>query len=1446
MGALYLARDPSLDRLVAIKLLKEDFQDDPELRERFIREARSVARLRHPNIVVVHDVGEDDGRPFMAMEYIAGETLNHALRRTPSLPLVRRLALVEDLCAGLAHAHSAGIIHRDIKPANIMLDGEGVLKVLDFGIARLGNSGMTQEGMMMGTVNYMSPEQVAGRNVDHRTDIFAVGAVLYEVIALEQAFPGRIDTGVLQRLLHEGPVPLDKRVPGVDRELAGIVRKALDMDPARRYQDANVMRYDLSRVRRRLTEEGESEAAAARDTTLLDHPKSSKPAAGPKVESDRGRRLSPERVAELRRQQVEEYLRFGEEAFARGDHDAALQYAERAATVDPDSRAAIELLDKARLAIESKAIRQLLAEAQRLLSDGHIEDAAALADEASVTLPDIHGAAELRREVRATVDKIAAIRQREQRIAASLDRARSSLGQGGYETALRAVYEVLALDPERSEARALEHEAKSRLQAQREHERARRNAYDEISRGRTLADAGKYDEAADVLSGVTGPSDTVRMAAAEALASMRNAQREAAQAVVVASAQEAFAQGRFEEAQAALDTIPADERTPAAKALRIEVENALREQRQRERKRQALEAAIGTIQKLIRENSPAKALERLEEAAAIGLEDERLALLRQEIANIVAAAEEKRRQEARDRVAAKRVEAARQLLANGDGYAAIALLERDGSGHPLVAQTLRDIRVAVAEHEERSRKEAERRRQEEEARKRAEIEAARKLEEQHKAEEQRRRLEEERRRREAEHQRRREEVATLLGEAERALSEQRPKDATLLLKRVDDQMMSVKDADLQRRIAAVKIEVDRQEQKEREEIQRREEEARQREDALTRILTRVSSTPEHTVALDLLNDALTLAPTDRRVQTLVQERQGALERQRVEDERRQQEARRREGERRAQEEEARRRAEAEAARLREEQRKAAEQQRQEEEERQRRQEVVRLLTDGERVVSERPDEAAGLLSRAESIRLARRDADLTGRSTALRVEIARQKEEALKREREARRREEELRRQEEEARRRAIALDELLTKARGERAHDAALTLLQQAQTLAPDDARVETLIVQRRSALEAQRDEQRRQEEQRRREEDAAAKVVARAHQRFEEGHHEEARTLLRQSPPHVLTRNAIADLEARYAELERRRRQEALRRQRAERRAAALAAITHAARDRRLHTAIGVVVVIALVTSVWRSWDFAPQPPQTPSPTISSEANPPAGPPSTIESAPPVSNSAQPTPSPQPDSQVTPGARGRSTSPQLPPPANSTRSTESAQPTPPRSTEPTQPPPPRPTDLTPPAPRSPPDGAPAVPTTTTPRPSREETPSPVPAPPAPAPPQTTVTTPQPEAPRPTTPRVDLEEAEIERLLNEYVAAYSRMDEARLRQIDPSFAGIRNRELIRSVQLSLPTRRINVSPDGQSATVSATGSFSYTWNRAGFPATNPAQLNWRLQKVGTNWTVIR
>jgi tetratricopeptide (TPR) repeat protein len=468
MGSLYLARDPDLDRLVAIKVLKDDLLDDEEIRARFGREARSVARLRHPNIIVVFDVGEDQGRPFMAMEYVAGETLTEVLRRLPPLPLVRRLSLVEDLCSGLAHAHAAGIVHRDIKPANIMLDGDGILKILDFGIARLGNSGMTQDGIVMGSVNYMSPEQVIGRGVDHRSDIFATGAVLYEAVALEQAFPGGVDSGVLHRILHAGPVPLSERVPGVDAELTAIVTRALEREPAARYQDAHVMGQDLARVRRRLLDEGSDPLPSAYGSTVIARPRSPGSDAGRRPDSDRKRRMDPERLIELRRQQVEEHLRVGHEAFAIGDHEAALHAAERAVTIDPESPLAFDLIDRAKSAIEARTVRQQLADADRMLSEGRFDEAAALADRASAAIPDLLDVAELRDEVRRVSAGVAAAREREHRIAASLQRARDSLERGANEAALRAVYEVLSLDPARAEARELEQLAKERLREGRD------------------------------------------------------------------------------------------------------------------------------------------------------------------------------------------------------------------------------------------------------------------------------------------------------------------------------------------------------------------------------------------------------------------------------------------------------------------------------------------------------------------------------------------------------------------------------------------------------------------------------------------------------------------------------------------------------------------------------------------------------------------------------------------------------------------------------------------------------------------------------------------------------------------------------------------------------------------------------------------------------------------
>ncbi|HEX7779705.1 MAG TPA: serine/threonine-protein kinase, partial [Vicinamibacterales bacterium] len=262
MGSLYLARDPAIDRLVVIKLLREGF-DDAAARERFAREARAAGRLQHPNIVTIFDVGEHDARPYIAMEYVAGETLAQLIRRRGVGRMWERLAILEDLCVGLHYAHAAGIVHRDIKPANVMRDSTGMLKILDFGIARAAGGGLTREGDVVGTLNYMSPEQLAGETVDHRTDIYSVGALGYELITTQMAFPGTVQTGVLFKILNGEPVPIETLVPGIDADVSAAINRAMAKAPEARYQDLERMREDLSRVRIRLleTDPGDEEPA---------------------------------------------------------------------------------------------------------------------------------------------------------------------------------------------------------------------------------------------------------------------------------------------------------------------------------------------------------------------------------------------------------------------------------------------------------------------------------------------------------------------------------------------------------------------------------------------------------------------------------------------------------------------------------------------------------------------------------------------------------------------------------------------------------------------------------------------------------------------------------------------------------------------------------------------------------------------------------------------------------------------------------------------------------------------------------------------------------------------------------------------------------------------------------------------------------------------------------
>ena len=250
MGVLYLARDPVLDRHVALKLLRVNGED---LRRRFMREAQSAGRLQHPNIVTVYDVGDHEGQLYIAMEYIDGDTLATLIRDDVPFSQIRKLDIIDEVAEGLGFAHQRGIIHRDIKPANLMMSRGGLVKVLDFGIARVAHreSGEIDAPTLIGTPAYMAPEQLEGADVDARSDIYAVGLVMYEFFSGRRAFSGATTADVLQKVLDAQPIPIEHLIPDIDPDLCRIIARAMARQPTDRYPDLQAFRKDLSRARRR-------------------------------------------------------------------------------------------------------------------------------------------------------------------------------------------------------------------------------------------------------------------------------------------------------------------------------------------------------------------------------------------------------------------------------------------------------------------------------------------------------------------------------------------------------------------------------------------------------------------------------------------------------------------------------------------------------------------------------------------------------------------------------------------------------------------------------------------------------------------------------------------------------------------------------------------------------------------------------------------------------------------------------------------------------------------------------------------------------------------------------------------------------------------------------------------------------------------------------------------
>jgi eukaryotic-like serine/threonine-protein kinase len=253
MGVVYKARDSVLDRTVAVKVMNDAIARQDELRTRFLREAQAAASLQHPNVVSIYDLGEVDGHLYIAMEFVQGADLEALMREHEPLSLQEKLDIVIDILSGLAFAHKRGIVHRDIKPANIRIAEDGRAKLMDFGVAHLTSSNLTNTGASLGTPVYMSPEQITGGKATPATDVFAVGSVLYELLTGTKPFDSQTLQGLFYKILTDKPTPIRDVMPGLPSALDHIVEKAMAKDALQRYQSALDMANDLSGVRAMLS-----------------------------------------------------------------------------------------------------------------------------------------------------------------------------------------------------------------------------------------------------------------------------------------------------------------------------------------------------------------------------------------------------------------------------------------------------------------------------------------------------------------------------------------------------------------------------------------------------------------------------------------------------------------------------------------------------------------------------------------------------------------------------------------------------------------------------------------------------------------------------------------------------------------------------------------------------------------------------------------------------------------------------------------------------------------------------------------------------------------------------------------------------------------------------------------------------------------------------------------
>ena len=409
MGVVYKAVDPQIGRFVAIKMITAGFSGDPDLLRRFYREAHSTGSLQNPNIVTVFDLGEQDGNPYLVMEYLEGISLESILSSRRPLSMIAKLKIIVDVCHGLSYAHQRGVIHRDIKPANIMVSNEGTVKIVDFGIAHIGDKGMTRTGQVVGSLSFMSPEQLEGKTIDARTDIFSTGVVLYELITNVLPFEGESTAATLMKIIHEPPPPLKNFISDFPPDLEAIVMRALTKNRDERYATADDFALDLGQLLEQVKQQAVVEHLQEAHT-LFAHGElfKAKDQLVQLLKIDRQNSKATHLLREIQQrlkgaelmERVQQLRLQAEEAYAQQRYDAALGDLDLALKIDKTNLTLLQLRERvAEAHLRTQKLQQVLKAAELAHHQGQLATAKQAVEEALAMAPDSTRAQALSRAI---------------------------------------------------------------------------------------------------------------------------------------------------------------------------------------------------------------------------------------------------------------------------------------------------------------------------------------------------------------------------------------------------------------------------------------------------------------------------------------------------------------------------------------------------------------------------------------------------------------------------------------------------------------------------------------------------------------------------------------------------------------------------------------------------------------------------------------------------------------------------------------------------------------------------------------------------------------------------------------------------------------------------------------------------------------------------------------